>query len=193
MKVGIHQSAYTVTKYFWRSGSWGVKVSRRSPLPKNDLNVRNTMPGPTCVCVCQCVFTNVFSVVWAQWIRIRRKIFSHRFCVCMHALRLGDVVCVLHVETLCCLFTLYAWAVWSDSARYFNWILWVVIILSATLICSEEQFSFQVCKYILIYQIFWVSKLSLVCLTFLAWVTHAAPVLSVKGAEPIRDLPRLHC
>ena len=106
----------------------------------------------------------------------------------MCALCLGNVVCELHVETLCCLFMLHAWAVWSSSAGYFKWILWVVIVFSVTSIRLVVQSNFfQVC-------IFCMSKFTLLSpICFYVRVTHAAPVQSVKGTEPISDLPGLHC
>ena len=47
---------------------------------------------------------NMFSVVWAQW--IRRKIFSHCFCVCMHMHCVMLFVCCMwrhYVICLCCM------------------------------------------------------------------------------------------
>ena len=133
---------------------------------------------------------HTFSVVWAQW--IRRKIFSHHFCVLMHALCLGMMfACCMWrhcVVCFCCMhgrFGLVLLGIWSG---YF----WVVVILSATSTPSAEQILFQVCEYILWYQIFYASKFIDCPLSVFVWVTHAAALQSVKGTELIRDLSWLH-
>ena len=44
-----------------------------------------------------CIISLITSILSFEFMIL----YSHSFCVCMHALCLGDVVCILHVEMLC--------------------------------------------------------------------------------------------
>ena len=119
---------------------------------------------------------NIFSVVWTQW--IRRKIFSYRFCVCMHALCLGDS-CLLSqrrrwVVCFCCMHGRF-----GSAGGYLKWMLWVVVTLSATPTRSAEQF------FPGMYMDTILHLLPHVCFV---WVSYAALMQLADGTELSRDL-----
>ena len=119
---------------------------------------------------------NIFSVIWTQWIR-RKILFSYRFCVCMHALCLGDS-CLLSqrrrwVVCLCCM---HGW--FGSAGGYLKWMLWAVVTLGDS--CSQFRAVFPKYVHGCYNKCISVHLLAHVCFV---WVSYAAQRQLADGTE----------